>query len=192
MQQTPLYQALRAYLQRDAARFHMPGHKGAAFPPFGECLAFDITEVAGADSLFEADGPLLQTEEALASLYGARRTLLSAGGSTLCIQTMLALAAGEGQKVIAGRNLHLAAVNAMALLGVEPVFVYPDGSSGAGIGGGLSRMALEAALREHPDVAAVYITSPDYFGVLSDIPALAALCRAHGVPLLVDNAMGRT
>ena len=36
----------------------------------------------------------------------------------------------------------------------------------------------------------VYVTSPDYLGGVQDIPALAAVCRAQGVPLLVDNAHG--
>src|SRR5699024_11500489 len=36
----------------------------------------------------------------------------------------------------------------------------------------------------------VYITSPDYFGVMSDIEGIAEVAHAHGVPLLVDNAHG--
>ena len=36
----------------------------------------------------------------------------------------------------------------------------------------------------------VYLTSPDYLGGMQDIAALAKVCDAHGVPLLVDNAHG--
>ena len=45
----------------------MPGHKGQ---PFLGCEALDITEVQGADALFEADGILLQSEEHAAALFG--------------------------------------------------------------------------------------------------------------------------
>ncbi|WP_343252616.1 aminotransferase class I/II-fold pyridoxal phosphate-dependent enzyme [Ligaoa zhengdingensis] len=194
--QTPLFKAVSAYLARDASRFHMPGHKG--FPanrsgerlPFGGAERYDITEVEGADSLYEADGALRALEEAYAKLYGSKRTLLSAGGATLCIQTMLALVAKLGGRVLAGRNLHTSAVSAMALLGLTPVWIYPDGAAGCGMGGRIRPEEVEECLRGDAGVCAVYITSPDYFGVLSDVGEIARICRFYRVPLLVDNAHG--
>ena len=187
---TPLYDAVKAYLDRDAARFHMPGHKGVGEGPFAELYPWDVTEVAGCDSLYEASGPLLELEEAFARLYGARRTLLSAGGATLCIQTMLALACPPGSTLVLGRNAHRAAVNALALLDLAPVWVYPEGDAGDWFSGRYGPASVEAALEAHPKAAAVYLTSPDYFGVQSDLRGVAAVCAARGVPLLVDNAHG--
>ncbi len=187
---TPLYDAVRLYIEQDRTRFHMPGHKGQGFPPFSEILPWDITEVAGADSLFHADGAIDAFERIAAQVYGARRTLLCAGGATLCIQTMLALACGAGGTVVMGRNLHRAAINAAALLDLAPVWVMPDNSAGAWFSGRYTPQAIETALAAHPEAAAVYITSPDYFGVMSDVAAISAVCRARGVPLLVDNAHG--
>lgn len=186
----PLHDALEAYLERDAARFHMPGHKGQGNGIFSAILPYDITEVEGADSLFADHGPLLELEEAFAEIYGAKRSLLSAGGATLCIQTMLALACGTGKKLIAGRNLHRSAVNTMALLDLEPVWIYPDQSAGNWFQGRYTPDSVRAALLENPDAAAVYLTSPDYFGVVSDLSGIAEICRAFRVPLLVDNAHG--
>jgi arginine/lysine/ornithine decarboxylase len=37
---------------------------------------------------------------------------------------------------------------------------------------------------------AVYLTSPDYLGVVSDIDAISKVCKKYGVLLLVDNAHG--
>ncbi len=48
----------------------------------------------------------------------------------------------------------------------------------------------ESLLKQYPDTAAVYITSPDYFGVLSDIRSISEVCHRYHVPLLVDNAHG--
>lgn len=56
----------------------------------GKFPQYDITEIAGADSLFEADGILAQSEENAAMLYQTGTTCFLAGGSTLGIQTMLA------------------------------------------------------------------------------------------------------
>ena len=49
---------------------------------------------------------------------------------------------------------------------------------------------MREALAAHPGVQAVLLTSPDYYGVLSDVAGVAQVCRAAGVPLLVDNAHG--
>jgi len=190
MYDTPLYLAVKDYVDREMARFHTPGHKGSLGAPLAQAAPFDITEIRGADSLFEADGPIAGTEARFARLYGTKASLLSAGGSTLCIQAMLALIQPLGQKVLIGRNVHASAVNAMALLGLEPIWLYPDCSSGEGLPGTVSAAQVQAQLAAHTGVAGVYLTSPDYFGVLSDIEGVAKVCRAHGVPLLVDNAHG--
>ena len=86
---TPLYDVLRAYAARDPARFHMPGHKGVPVLGFEP---YDITEIDGADELFTASGIIAESEAQAGALFGAH-TFYSTGGSTLCIQTMLHLAA---------------------------------------------------------------------------------------------------
>ena len=57
---TPIADFVRAYAASGGVRLHMPGHKGRSF--LG-CEALDITEVAGADSLYEASGIIAESEE---------------------------------------------------------------------------------------------------------------------------------
>lgn len=169
------------------ARFYMPGHKGTC--PLD--AAYDITEITGADSLYHADGVIRESEQRFERLYGSRTTVLSAGGTTLCIQGMLAAAQRKYglRRILAARNAHVTFVNACALLDIEPVWVYPKPYDRFGVSGSVTPEQLEEAL-EREDAGAVYITSPDYFGMLSDIKGLAAVCKKHGLPLLVDNAHG--
>ena len=173
----PLENALNEYIGKDLSRFHMPGHKGAE--NFPEYFKFDITEVEGADSLFESSEAIFETEKRFAKIYKSGASLLSAGGSTLCIQAMLATALNPGDKLIIARNCHASAVNTIALLDLEPVWINPRDLKGA-----------EAAFSENPEAKAVYLTSPDYFGVMSDIEAFAKLAHEHGAKLIVDNAHG--
>ena len=184
---TPLSDFLDSYAASGPVRMHMPGHKGKLDP-------FDLTEVPGADSLYEAQGVIAQSEQAMAACYGALETAYSAGGSTLCIQAMLAMAAGPGQRILCSRNLHVAAANAMALLDLRPEFLYgdedPSLSQDSRLPPLLTGPAVAAGVNRWPDAAAVYVTCPDYFGGLSELQAIAAVCRGKGVPLLVDNAHG--
>ncbi len=176
---TPLTEAVEAYLAKGLARFHMPGHKGRAAGLFDQVSEYDVTEVKGTDSLYECKEAIRETERQYAALYESGDCLLSAGGSTLCIQAMLATALRPGEKFLIGRNCHSSAVNAAALCGFEPVWLMKQ-----------TPEALEHALSERPGVKAAYLTSPDYFGTLADIAACSKICHEHGALLLVDNARG--
>ncbi len=187
----PLYEALLRHQSLGRSSFHTPGHKSApdVFPD--GLLSLDYTELPDTDSLYEASGVILRAEELAARLYGAARTLFSACGCTLCIQAMLRIAAPRpGSKVICGRIIHRSAVNTMALLGLEPVWISPRQDAGPFLPGRISAEDIRHALQQNPDASCVYLTSPDYYGVLSDIPAIAKECRAASVPLLIDNAHG--
>lgn len=193
---TPLKRALDEYIRQDYARLHMPGHKGVSISPFGELMAYDVTEVEGTDSLFEDDGPLKELEEIFTRLYDTKGTVMSAGGSTLCIQAMLRMVAKKEGRILAGRNIHAAAVNAMALLGLEPVWVYPNRKQEERLIGEISPDKIRSVLEKEKQegtldsLCAVYVTSPDYFGVMSDIRSIAQIAHEYGLPLLVDNAHG--
>ena len=187
---TPIMDAVNQYISRNAVRMHMPGHKGNLNGIFSDIAKYDLTEVTGVDSLYECDDCILRCEEEYSKIYGTKRSIISASGSTLCIQTMLALVSEYGGKIIAGRNIHISAVNAMGLLGLEPIWIYPEQKSGTGIPGIISPEKIKEALEKNDDIAAVYITTPDYFGVLSDVKTISEICHSHNVPLLIDNAHG--
>jgi lysine decarboxylase len=49
---------------------------------------------------------------------------------------------------------------------------------------------IEVLFKQHPDVVAIHLTSPNYYGVMSDTAAICHLAHAYGVVLLVDEAHG--
>ncbi len=179
---------LEEYAQSGISRFHMPGHKGN-YPPLSELLPRDITEIAGADALYAPNGVLRALEEEAADFYGSRVTLLSAGGSTLCIHTMVAVLRryGSHRRILAGRGAHQSFLHACALNGMDPVWLLPTFS---GVSGVITPETLSAALEQDDRYDGVYVTSPNYYGGVCDLPALAEICHRHRLPLLVDNAHG--
>ena len=63
---TPIYDFVNNYAHSNGVRAHMPGHKGE-----GELESIDITEITGADSLFEADGIISESERNAGEIFGA-------------------------------------------------------------------------------------------------------------------------
>ena len=84
---TPICDFVRSYADSRQLRLHMPGHKGASFLGMEH---LDITEIDGADSLYEADGIIAQSEANASQLFGCK-TLYSTEGSSQCIRAMLYL-----------------------------------------------------------------------------------------------------
>lgn len=187
---TPICDFVRAYAEQNALRLHMPGHKGCG--SLG-CEALDITEIGGADSLYEADGIIAASEANAAALFGCP-TFYSTEGSSQCIRAMLHLAAlharlqGKMPRIAAARNVHKTFLSAAALLDLEVDWLYPEADAGY-LACPVTAQTLDTHLNRHP-ATAVYVTSPDYLGNLQPVRDLAEVCHRHGALLLVDNAHG--
>ena len=189
---TPICDFVRAYAQSDPCRLHMPGHKGVSVLGIEH---LDITEVAGADSLYEASGIIAESEANASSLFGCR-TVYSTEGSSQCIRAMLhlvtlyAAAQGKRPRIAAGRNAHKTFVTAAALLDLAVDWLYPA-QGGSYLSCNLTAEELEGYFSRAEELpAAVYVTSPDYLGNMADIATLSEVCHRHGVLLAVDNAHG--
>jgi len=55
---------------------------------------------------------------------------------------------------------------------------------------GISPEAVERTLVEHPDVKAVVVTYPNYYGIASDIKQIADIVHRYDKVLIVDEAHG--
>lgn len=187
---TPIADFVKKYAESDISRFHMPGHKGKSF--LG-CEQLDITEINGADVLYTASGIIEQSEKNAASLFGTAHSFYSTEGSTLAIKAMLAIIkkntpVGKRTRILAARNAHKAFIHACALLDIDVEWLFPEQSFHL-CACHISLQALEEGIQAYiPD--AVYITSPDYLGNISDVKSLADVCHKYSIPLLVDNAHG--
>ena len=121
---TPICDFVNEYNKSGKLRLHMPGHKGKDFLGIE---GYDITEISGADVLYNADGIIRESEENAARLFGTAKTVYSAEGSSLSIRAMLYLAViyakenGRKPIVAAGRNAHRVFMTAAALLDFEIV-----------------------------------------------------------------------
>ena len=183
---TPICDFVREYAASNAVRLHMPGHKGRGPLGFEE---LDITEFDGADDLSFPRGVIAASEAEASRIFGCT-TVYSAEGSSLCVRAMLFLACAGVEKplVAAARNAHKSFVNSAVLLGFDIDWIWPSAPfPSCVVTAAEVAAALEKAERKP---CAVFLTSPDYLGGMPDIAAISEVCRAAGVPLLVDNAHG--
>lgn len=185
---TPIFDFVSAYAKSGKARLHMPGHKGVEL--LG-CESLDITEIGGADSLYEANGIIKESESNASQLFECD-TYYSTEGSSQCIRAMLYLAMqsaksnGKKPLVLAGRNAHKVFVSAAALIDFDIEWICSKGSY---LSCEITADEIEKKILSLSP-AAVYLTSPDYLGKTAGIKEISEVCKKHGVLLLVDNAHG--
>ena len=188
---TPIYDFLKSYAQKDPLRLHMPGHKGK-----GEIGIenLDVTEISGADSLYEANGIIKESEDNASKLFSST-TFYSTEGSSHCIRTMVYLASIYSKRVcrepliLAARNVHKSFVSAATLVGINVEFLFSEKDTYLSSGIGAAEVLGYLKATEKKPVA-VYLTSPDYLGNVADVCAIAEICKKEGMLLLVDNAHG--
>lgn len=216
MQEQGLLKKLTEYAASDYVPFHMPGHKretSLGITSFPNPFSVDITEIDGFDNLHHAEGILKESMERAAEIYKTTATWYLVNGSTCGILSAICAVTAPGGKILMGRNCHKSAYHAVMLQGLEPIFVYPEeiekeDYAGRGILGGFNPKEIERILeqdrREYQKedrkegqreerknaIQAVFVTSPTYEGVVSDIQAIAEVVHRYGIPLIVDEAHG--
>ncbi len=186
----PIYDMLKAYTSKKTLPFHMPGHiLGRGL--FGDMRAvgnLDITEIPGSDCLHYPQGVIKESQELASKCFGSDYSLFLVNGSTSGIHAMIQAALKPGDKLILGRDCHISALNALAQLNCEPVFVLPQIENNIPLG--ITPQALEKAIEDNPDARGILITRPGYYGTATSLNDIVKLAKTHKIPLLVDEAHG--
>lgn len=194
----PYLESLLAEKEAYHTSFHMPGHKMNMKPhPMleqywgGNLHPADVVEINGIiDYLHSPKGALLEAQKLAAKVYGADHTFFLINGSTVGNMGAIMSASREGQKVMMPRACHRSVYGGVVLSGAMPVYIKPDYHPEVGSSLAVSVEAVKKLFAENSDIAAVHITSPNYYGILSDTATISQIAHENGALMLVDEAHG--
>ncbi|MDD6038111.1 MAG: aminotransferase class I/II-fold pyridoxal phosphate-dependent enzyme [bacterium] len=188
-----LEQRLAMYDREEIYPFHMPGHKRKT-ELLADAYHLDITEIDGFDNLHHASGILSDMQNEMAGLRGTKRTYFLINGSTSGILSAISAMLHPGEHLLMARNSHKAAYHAVQLRKLTVSYVYPVITKWDLQGAISAETVKEAFVRNEQEkkapIQAVYLTSPTYDGVVSDIEAIAKIVHDYGKVLIVDEAHG--
>ena len=194
---TPYLDALRAYVERDPGRFHVPGHKGGpgADPrlaaALGErALALDVPALTYGVDAGPVPTPFQQAQELAAEAWGARRSWFLINGASQGNHAACITLAHRGERVVVQRNAHSSTIDGLVMSGLRPTFVAPELDPELSIPHCTTPESLARALDETPGAAGALVVSPTYFGAVGDVRGLAGVAHERGVPLVVDESWG--
>lgn len=186
-----LFDQLDALANSNMYPFHMPGHKrNLRESRMADFYHHDITEIDGFDNMHKPEGILRDIQTSASKMYGSDETLLLVNGSTSGILTALSAVANRGEKILMARNCHKSAYHAVYINGYDVEYIHPEIIDRFGICGGVSPDKIREAIDRDSEIKAVFITSPTYDGIVSDIEKIAKICHKNKIPLIVDEAHG--
>lgn len=172
--------------------FHMPGHKRSLSSD--NPYLIDITEIDGYDNLHNPKGMIADLEKRISNIYKSDKSYVLVNGSTCGILAAISAVTNYGDAVLMARNSHKSAYNAVCLRGLRVDYVYPEYISEPGMNGCISVKSvadmLEGSSEKNTKYKVVYITSPTYEGIVSDIEGIAKKVHEYGALLIVDEAHG--
>ena len=195
--ETPLFDALMEYVDRETIPFHVPGHKKGEgmdeeYKNFigKNPFKIDVTVFKLVDSLHHPTGPIKHAQALAADAYGSDAAFFSIHGTSGAIQAMIMSVVGNGDKIIVPRNVHKSVTAGIILSGALPVYMQPELDKNIGIAQGVTPETVKKTLEDNPDAKAVLIINPTYYGVATDIQKIADIVHSYDIPLIVDEAHG--
>ncbi|MCI8826250.1 MAG: aminotransferase class I/II-fold pyridoxal phosphate-dependent enzyme [Lachnospiraceae bacterium] len=188
-----LYEKLEEYSESDYYPFHMPGHKRNQRNADKSPYLYDITEIDGFDCLHYPKEIIKKRIEKVSEFYKSKKSYYLINGSTCGIMSALSAASERKKTIIMARNSHQSSYNTLFLLNLKAEYLYPSYSEEYGIAMDIQPEAVEKLLAEYDsmaEIAAIFITSPTYEGVVSNIKEIAEIAHKRKIPLIVDEAHG--
>ncbi len=194
---TPLLDTLLDRARRKVISFHTPGHKNgqgidkklAGFTG-RNLFALDVTVFPEVDSLHDPTGPIRKAQNLFAKAYGVEQTLFLVNGSTVGNMAMIMSACRPGESIIISRNAHKSTLGGIILSGVWPIWIQPTVDQNLDILFDSTPEQVEKTLKQFPEAKAVFVTSPTYNGITTNLKKIAEICHSRGKMLLVDEAHG--
>ncbi|MDA8098813.1 MAG: aminotransferase class V-fold PLP-dependent enzyme [Nitrospiraceae bacterium] len=194
---TPLFDAMVSLAESRKVSFHTPGHKSGKgiatrFRKFvgPRVFSIDLTTLDEVDSLQNPTGVIKEAQELAAKAAGADRSYFLVNGTTVGNHAMVAATTGPGDKVLIARNCHRSVLTGLIVSGAQPVFFQPLFDRNLKLTLNVTFDTVKAAIDANPDARALLITSPNYYGLCTDIERIIPYAHEHGMIVLVDEAHG--
>jgi arginine/lysine/ornithine decarboxylase len=194
---TPLFDAILSHAKRDVISFHCPGHKNGRSISrelktyTGEDVyKCDVTVFSEVDSLHDPTNAIKKSQELMAQAYGVKQSFFLVNGTSVGNIAMFLASCEEGDSVIVSRNSHQSVLSGIIISGVWPIWIQPSIDQDLDLIFNVTYEQIKETLNKYPEAKAVFITSPTYNGIVTQLKRIIHLCHKKGKIVIVDEAHG--
>lgn len=192
-----IFDAMKDYSADGALAFHTPGHKqGLGAHKLlrnlitAEGLRQEVSLMEELDDLHSPHTCIKAAEKLAAELWHAGDALFMVNGTSSAIQAMILATLKPNDLVFVPRNSHRSVTAGLILSGTIPIFLPVEFSAELKVPLNVTVKTIKNAIKKFPQARALILTSPNYYGISSDIESIAKILHEAGMLLLVDEAHG--
>lgn len=191
----PIVDALNKFVSNKPYSLHVPGHKNGALSTLPhairQALRYDLTELTGLDDFHHSEEAIKQAEQLLSETYQTDKSFFLVNGSTVGNLASIYALCQRNDEVLVQRNAHKSIFHALELVGAKPIYLTPVWNDDTKTPAHITTNTLREALSAYPNVKAVILTHPTYYGVISNqLQEQIELCHEKNIPVLIDEAHG--
>lgn len=193
---TPLFDAIKKYVDDKVIPFDVPGHKhGHGLPELVEyigerALQMDANSMEDLDYANNPTGVIFESEKLMAHAFGAQNAYFLVNGTSAGVQAMIMSVCEPGDKIIIPRNAHKSTFGGIILSGAIPVYIQPEINEKLGIAMGITEENFKKTVKDHPHSKAVFAINTSYYGFASDLKSIVRIAHRNDMAVLVDEAHG--
>lgn len=192
-----LIKSIKKIIKKKPILFTTPGHsQGCGLLPEIKNLlgkkAFevDFSEILGLDNLQNPTDSILKSQIQAGMIYGSQYSHYLVNGSSSGILALMLSSVNQGEKILIAKNAHKSVINALVLSGAIPVWINTEWLDEWNIPAQLDPEKVKICLDNNHDIKVVWLTSPTYHGITTDVAKIAKLCRDRKIILIIDEAHG--
>ncbi len=195
-EKTPLFNALKNYIDTHPTPFDVPGHKmGNSTNIMKDYLGektfqMDVNSMSELDLLSDPNTVIKEAQDLYADAYCCEEAYFLVNGTSVGVQAMIMATCNPFDKIILPRNVHKSVINAIIMSGVIPIFIEPEIDSVLGIANGISLSSIKEKILENHDIKAIFLINPTYFGICCDLSGIVKYAHDKDILVLVDEAHG--
>ena len=197
--ETPIYEAMKKYIDKEYLNFHTPGHCQGKWVEenlkkiIGEkAFKADLTELPGLDNLHTPVSSIKESEKLAAETFGADKTKFLVNGSTAGIIAAIMTAVDRDEKILIPRNAHKSVYNGLILSEADPTYI-PLKKINGNFPLNVDIEVLKKSLKENI-FKALLLTNPSYYGVciknIKEIKTNKCNPTHNDILMIIDEAHG--
>ena len=126
----------------------------------------------------------------MAEAYGVKHSLFLVNGTSVGNMAMFLAACDPGDSIIVSRSSHKSIMAGIIMAGLWPIWIQPKIDQNLDMIFNSTYDQIKEALDRYPEAKAVFITSPTYNGIVTELDKIIDLCHRRGKIVLVDEAHG--
>lgn len=142
------------------------------------------------DNLYQPESIIKDAQNRAKKFFKSKESIFLVNGSTIGIQAAILGVCKPKEEILLCADCHKSAHNAILLAGLTARYIPACFDKKTGVFFPPTAAQIEKFCKKYPNIKAMFLTSPNYFGIDADIREIKKVLNKYNIILIIDAAHG--